>query len=162
MNHKSNGNSRLHSFIASLIVFVAWQSQANTVDVDWDFSGFYTTQVNINAGDEVDIVNYDYYSYLQVTGASPESFYANIRPSDGYYVYYFPHVYNNPGSFTFYDQYGDTVQVSVNSTVPLSVAITAPANNTVFSAPATFTVTTAPPVGCHPTSTWISTSEPIR
>jgi len=88
MNPKSNAKSRLHSFIASLIVFVAWQSQANTVDVDWTWSsGFNTSEVNINAGDEVDIVNYDYNYYLHVTGASPESFYADVQPSDCYYVY---------------------------------------------------------------------------
>ena len=130
MNPKSNAKSRLHSFIASLIVFVAWQSQANTVDVDWTWSSrFNTSEVNINAGDEVDIVNYDFNYPLHVTGASPESFSADIQPSDGYYVYYFPHVYSTPGSFTFHDQLGDTVRVSVYSTVPLSVVITAPTNS---------------------------------
>jgi hypothetical protein len=150
MNHTSNTKCRLHSFIASLIVFVAWQSQANTVEVGWDFYGFDTTEVNINAGDEVDIVNYDYSYYLHVTGASPESFDVYVQPFDGVYYYYWPHDYNNPGSFTFHDQYGDTVRVGVYSTVPLSVAITAPTNNTVLTAPATFSVTTAPSGGTPP------------
>jgi plastocyanin len=150
MNHKPNGKSRLHSFIASLIVFAAWQSQANIVEVDWTSSGFSTTHITINPGDEVDIVNYDFYFALRVTGASPESFYSNIPASDGEYVYYFPHVYNNPGSFSFSDQYGDTVSVGVNSAVPLSVAITAPANNAALSAPATFTVTAVPSGGTPP------------
>ena len=150
MNNKSNGKARLQSCIAGLIVFVAWQSQANTAEVGWTFSGFDTTEVHINAGDQVDIVNYDYYYPLRVTGASPESFYSDIPPSDGYHVYYFPHVYSNPGSFTFSDQYGDTLRVSVNSTVPVSVAITAPTNNAVLSAPATFTVTTLSSGGMPP------------
>jgi len=151
MNPKSNAKSRLHSFIASLIVFVAWQSQANTVDVDWDwYNEFSSTDVNVNAGDEVDIVNYDFNYPLHVTGASPESFSADIQPSDGYYVYYFPHVYSTPGSFTFHDQLGDTVRVSVYSTVPLSVVITAPTNNAVLTVPATFTVTAVPSGGTPP------------
>ena len=146
MNPKSNAKSRLHSFIASLIVFVAWQSQANTVDVDWTWSsGFNTSEVNINAGDEVDIINDDYSFHLRVTGAPPESFYQDIPPG-----YYLPYVYNNPGAFTFADQFGDTVRVSVFSTVPLSVAITAPTNNMVFSAPASFNVTAVPSGGTPP------------
>ena len=147
MKIKSNGKCRLHSFIASLIVLVAWQSQASQVEVDWTWNGFNTTQININAGDEVDIVNYDYdfYDDLLVTGAAPESFSADIPPG-----YYLPYVYSNPGSFTFADQFGDIVRVSVYSTTPLSVAITTPANNAVFSAPASFTVTAAPSGGTPP------------
>jgi plastocyanin len=115
------------------------------VEVDWTYYGFDTTEVNINAGDEVDIVNTDYSHYLHVTGASPEYFDANFPPG-----YYLPYVYHNPGSFTFADQFGDTVRVGVYSTTPLSVAITTPANNAVFSAPASFTVTAAPSGGTPP------------
>ncbi len=141
---------RLYLLIASLLVFGTWQSQANNIEVDWTSSGFSTSQIVINAGDEVDIVNFDYTDDLLLTGAPPESFYADIPPTDGYYVYYVPYVYYNPGTFSFSDQFGDTVTVIVNSVQPLSVTITAPTNNAVFTAPATFTVTAAPAGGATP------------
>lgn len=139
-----------------LFVFVTWQCQANSVEVDWNTSvypnNFSTSQITINAGDEVDIFNYDDVFNLQVTGAAPESFSANIPAFDGVTVYYVPYVYNNPGTFSFSDQYSDTVTVTVNSivTTPLSVTITAPANNATFTAPATFSITAAPSGGAMP------------
>jgi Bacterial Ig domain len=136
--------------VAGLLVFLTWQCLANTVEVDWTSSGFSTSHITINAGDEVDIVNYDYYYDLQVTGASPEGFYADVPPTDGYNVYYVPYVYNNPGTFSFSDEFGDTVTVTVNPVAPLSVAITDPTNNEVFSVPATFTVTAVPAGGATP------------
>jgi hypothetical protein len=136
--------------VAGLLVLVTSQSQANTVEVDWTFSGFSTSQITINAGDEVDIINLDYTFDLQVTGAPPESFYADIPPTDGTTVYYVPYVYNNPGAFSFSDEFGNSVTVTVNPLLPLSVAITAPANNVVFTAPATFTVTAVPAGGVTP------------
>lgn len=140
----------LRCLIAGLFIFVAWQSQANTTEVDWTSIGFSTSQITINAGDEVDIVNFDYTYDLLVTGAPPESFYSDVPPTDGINVYYVPYVYNTPGTFSFSDQYGDTVTVIVNSTAPLSVAISAPANNAVFTAPATFSVTAVPAGGSPP------------
>ncbi len=136
--------------IAGLFVFGTWQSQANTTEVDWTFSGFSTGQITINAGDEVDIVNLDYDFDLYLTGAPPESFSADIPPSDGYYVYYVPYIYYNPGTFSFSDEFGNSVTVTVNSIQPLSVAITAPTNNAVFTAPATFDVTAVPAGGATP------------
>ncbi len=141
---------RLYCLIASLFVFGTRQSQANTTEVDWTFSGFSTGQITINAGDEVDIVNLDYDFDLYLTGAPPESFSADIPPSDGYYVYYVPYVYYNPGTFSFSDEFGNSVTVIVNSIQALSVAITAPTNNAVFAAPATFDVTAAPAGGATP------------
>jgi hypothetical protein len=140
----------LQFLIAGFLVFVAWQCQANIREVDWTSSGFSTSQITINAGDEVDIVNFDYSDDLLLTGAPPEGFYADIPPTDGNYVYYVPYVYYNPGTFSFSDQFGDTVTVIVNSTAPLSVAITAPTNNAVFTAPATFSVTAVPAGGAAP------------
>ncbi len=130
-----------------LALFLARQSQANSVEVDWTSSGFSTGQITVNAGDEVDIVNFDDTFDLQLTGAPPESFSADIPPTDGNTVYYVPYVYNNPGTFSFSDEFGDSVTVIVNPTAPLSVSITAPTNNTVFTAPATFTVTAVPAGG---------------
>jgi len=141
---------RLLCLIASLFVFVAWQSQANTTEVDWTSDGFSTSHITINAGDEVDIVNFDYDFDLYLTGAPPEGFYSDIPPTDGYYVYYVPYVYYNPGTFSFSDEFGNSVTVTVNSIQPLSVAITAPTNNAVFTAPATFTVTAVPAGGAAP------------
>ena len=150
MKIKSNGKCRLHSFIASFIVLVAWQSQASQVEVKWTWSNdFPATDVYINAGDEVDIANYDYSHTLHVMGNSPEYFDEYVPPG-----YYLPYVYSNPGSFTFADQFGDIVRVSVYSTTPLSVAITTPANNAVFNAPASFTVT-AVPSGGSSTYAWM-------
>lgn len=141
---------RFYCLITSLFAFVTWQCQANIVEVDWTSSGFSTSQITINAGDEVDIYNYDYNVDLQVTGAPPEGFYSDIPPTDGYDVYYLPYVYSNPGTFSFSDEFGDTVTVTVNSIQPLSVAITAPTNNAVFTAPATFAVTAVPAGGAPP------------
>lgn len=118
--------------------------------MDWTFSGFSTSHITINAGDEVDIFNYDYNFDLYVTGAPPESFYADIPPTDGYYVYYLPYVYNNPGTFSFSDDLGDSVTVTVNALNPLAVTITAPTNNATFTAPATFNVTAVPSGGVTP------------
>lgn len=140
----------LHCFIGALFVFVTWQSLANTTEVDWTSSGFSTSRITINAGDEVDIVNFDDTYDLELTGSPPEGFYADIPPTDSQYVYYVPYVYNNPGTFHFYDQFGDSVTVIVNSTALLSVAITTPTNNTVFTAPATFTVIAVPAGGATP------------
>jgi hypothetical protein len=150
MRVSTKPSSRLHRFLGCLFVFVTWQTLASTVEVDWDLSGFSTSEVTINAGDEVDIVNYDYTYDLQVTGTPPESFYADIPPVD-MYVYYVPWVYNNPGTFSFSDQFGDSVIVIVNPIAsPLSVAITAPTNNTTFTAPATFSVIAVPAGGASP------------
>jgi hypothetical protein len=142
----------LYLLIAGLFVFATSQSQANNIEVDWTSSGFSTSHITINAGDEVDIVNFDDTFDLQVTGAPPESFYADIPPTDGVYIYYLPYVYNNPGTFSFSDQFGDSVTVTVNPIQPLSVTITAPTNNAVFTAPATFTVTAVPAGGATPYS----------
>ena len=150
MKIRTGPNGRLYSVVACLFVFVTWQCQANTTEVDWTSIGFSTSHITINAGDEVDIVNYDYTFDLYVTGAPPEGFYANIPPIDGYTVYYVPYVYSNPGTFSFSDEFGDSVTVTVNPIAPLSVTITAPTNNAVFSAPATFSVTAVPSGGTTP------------
>jgi len=150
MKLRTGTTGHLFWFIAGLLVFAAWQSQANSVEVDWTSSGFSTSHITINAGDEVDIVNFDYYYDLQVTGAPPEGFYSDVPPTDGVNVYYVPYVYHNPGTFSFSDEFGDTVTVTVNPVLPLSVAITAPTNNEVFGAPATFTVTAVPGGGATP------------
>lgn len=140
----------LYRLVAGLFVFVTWQCHANNVEVDWTSNGFSTGQITINAGDEVDIVNLDDSIDLQVTGAPPESFYSDIPPTDGSTEYYLPYVYNNPGTFSFSDEFGNTVTVIVNPIAPISVAITGPTNNSVFIAPATFTVTAVPAGGATP------------
>jgi plastocyanin len=86
MKLRTGSLGHLLCLIVSLFVFGTWQSQANTVEVDWTSSGFSTSHITINAGDEVDIVNFDYDFDLQVTGAPPEGFYADIPPTDGYNV----------------------------------------------------------------------------
>jgi hypothetical protein len=140
---------RRYWLITGLFAFVAWQCQANSIEVDWT-SGFSTSVITINAGDEVDIVNMDDVFDLQVTGAAPESFSADIPATDGVNVYYVPYVYNHPGTFSFSDEFGNSVTVIVNAILPLSVTITAPANNAVLVAPATFTVTAVPVGGAAP------------
>jgi hypothetical protein len=140
----------LYFLTACLFVLAAAKSEANSVEVDWTSAGFSTSQITINAGDEVDIVNLDDTFDLYVTGAPPESFSADIPPTDGVSVYYLPYVYHNPGTFSFSDEFGNSVTVTVNAIVPLSVAITAPTNNATFTAPATFTVTAVPTGGATP------------
>lgn len=150
MRLRAGTNALLYWLVAGLFILVTLQCQANTTEVDWTSSGFSTSQITINAGDEVDIVNFDYASDLLLTGAPPESFYSDIPPFDGTYFYYLPYVYYTPGTFSFSDEFGNSVTVTVNSLLPLSVAITAPANNAVFTAPATFTVTAVPAGGTPP------------
>lgn len=135
---------------ATAFIFIACYSRANNVEVNWTSGGFSTSQVTINTGDEVDVLNYDDTFDLQLTGASPESFYFDVPPTDGINVYYGYHVYNNPGTFTFSDEFADTVTVTVTAPTPLSMTITDPTNNTTFSAPATFDVTAVPTGGSTP------------
>lgn len=137
--------------IAGLCGFASTRVNANSVEVDWTSGGFSPSQITINAGDEVDIVNFDDTFDLLVTGAPPESFYSDIPATDGIDVYYLPYVYNHPGTFSFSDEFGNSVTVTVNAAVPpLSVAITAPTNNATFTAPATFSITATPSGGATP------------
>ena len=136
--------------LAGLLILLTALSRANTIEVDWTSGGFSTSHITINAGDEVDIVNLDNTFDLNVTGAPPESFTADVPPFDGTYYYFVAYVYNNPGTFSFSDEFGDSVTVTVNLLLPLSVAITAPTNNAVFTAPATFTITAVPAGGASP------------
>jgi plastocyanin len=138
--------------VAGVWAFAASSSLANTAEIDWDSnSGFSPGFISINAGDEVDFVNYDDTFDLQITGSPPpENFSADIPPTDGFYVYYVPIVYNSPGTYHASDEFGETVTITVNSILPLSVAITNPTNNTAFSAPATFSMTAVPAGGAAP------------
>jgi len=137
--------------ITSLFAFVTWQCQANTVEVDWTSSGFSTSHITITSGAEVDIVNYDYDFDLMLTGSpAPNNFYSDIPPTDGYNVYYLPYVYSGSGTFILSDEFSQTVTVTVNPATPLSVTITAPTNNAVLTAPATFAVTAVPAGGAAP------------
>ena len=122
---------------------------ANTAEVDWTFDGgFAPTHITINAGDEVDFVNLDTDFDVVVSGNPPESFTVDIPPG-----YYYPYIYNNPGTFSVSDNYGDPdVTITVNSTAALSVAITDPTNNAAFFAPATFDITAQPTGGAMPYS----------
>lgn len=150
MNPRSIPCSRGLCLFISLWICVTWQSRANTTEVDWTSSGFSTSAITINAGDEVDIVNFDDTIDLLLTGAPPESFYADVPPTDGINVYYVPYVYSTPGTFSFSDEFADTVTVYVQAVSPLAVAITAPTNSTVLTAPATFNVTAVPSGGATP------------
>ena len=141
----------LPAFITSLLVFVTWQSLANTTELDWTSAGFSSSQITITTGDEVDIVNLDDTFDLQLTGSpAPNNFNADIPPFDGTYYYYLPHVYSGSGTFNLSDEFGNSVIVIVNSATPLSVTITAPSNNATFIAPATFAVTAVPAGGATP------------
>jgi hypothetical protein len=136
---------------ASLIFLGAWQVRANNIEVDWTFNGFSTDQIDINPGDEVDIYNYDDTFDLQVTGAPPEGFYADVPATDGVNIYYVAYVYNNPGTFSFSDELGNSVTVIVGTiTAPLSLTISSPADNTMFTPPATFAIAAVPNGGTPP------------
>jgi plastocyanin len=136
----------------TLLLLATLSSRANTIEVDWTSSGFSPSQITINAGDEVDIVNFDDTFDLQLTGAPPEGFSAYIPATDGVNIYYVPYVYQHPGTFSFSDEFGDSTTVTVQAVLPLSVTITAPANNAVFSAPANFTFSATPAGGATPYS----------
>ncbi len=150
MNLRTQTFNPLFCLIA-FILFAAWHAGANTVDVYWEADyGFSTGSVTINAGDQIDIANLDVNNYMDLTGTDPGSWYADVQPATSSYYYYVPIVYSYPGTYSFSDQFGDTVTVTVKSTAPpppLSVAITSPTNNTIFTAPATFTVTAVPSGG---------------
>lgn len=143
--------------VAGVCTFAACRSRAQSgVEVDWDyFTGFHTTSISINVGDEVDFWNLDDTFDLYLTGHPPESFSVDVPPTpDGFSFYYFPHVYNNPGTFTASDESANSITITVGSVVvvPLSVAISDPASNAVFIAPATFSVTAVPSGGAAPYS----------
>lgn len=134
--------------VAGVCAFSASHSLANTVEVDWDsIDGFAPDPVTINAGDTIDFVNLDETFDLQLTGNPPEAYTADLPASDGITVYYVPVDYSSPGTYTASDEFGDVETIFVNSTTPLSVAITSPTNGTVFTAPASFTVTATPAGG---------------
>jgi len=138
-------------FITSLLVFVTWESLANTIELDWTSAGFSSSQITITTGDEVDIVNFDDTFDLELTGSpAPNNFNSDIPPFDGTYYYYLPYVYSGSGTFSLSDEFGHSVTVTVNPATPLSVIITAPTNNAVFTAPATFAVTAVPAGGATP------------
>ena len=87
--------------------------RASSVEVDWTYGyGFYPYAVTINAGDGVDIVNKDDVAWVDVTGASPESFVFDIWNAGGDYL----HVYNNPGTFYFSEE-ADYYNISPTVTV---------------------------------------------
>jgi hypothetical protein len=137
--------------ITGLFVFVSWQCKATTIEVDWTSSGFSSSHITITTGDEVDIVNYDDTFDLERTGLpAPNNFYSDIPPFDGSSYYYVPYVYSGSGTFTLSDEFGNSVTVTVNPAMPLSVTITAPTNNAVLTAPATFAVTAVPAGGATP------------
>src|SRR5579859_4746359 len=72
MKIRSGRAGYLYFLVASWFVFATWQSLANNVEVDWSSGVFSSTHITINAGDEVDIVNFDDTFDLQLTGAPPE------------------------------------------------------------------------------------------
>ena len=106
-----------YSFVFGLLLTTVSSLPASTVEVDWTYGyGFYPYAVTINPGDGVDIVDQDDAAWVIVTGASPESFVADIWNSGGDYLY----VYNNPGTFSFseesdYYNISPTVTVTVNA-----------------------------------------------
>jgi hypothetical protein len=138
-------------FITSLLFFATWQGLANTVELNWNYAGFSSSLITITTGDAVDINNFDDTFDLQLTGSpAPNSFYSDIPPTDGTYYYYLRWVYSGSGTFYLSDEFGDVVTVIVNPATPLSVIITAPTNNAVFTEPATFAVTAVPAGGATP------------
>jgi len=151
MKSKPSPSARLFIFVISVLVFGNWESVASTVELDWTSSGFSSSHITINTGDEVDIANFDDTFDLQLTGSpAPNSFYSDIPPFDGTYYYYLPYVYSGSGTFYLSDEFGHSVTVTVNSATPLSVTINAPTNNAVFTAPATFAVSAVPAGGAAP------------
>lgn len=151
MNFRIRTVGHIFWLIISLSALVTWHCPANTVEVDWASGGFTTSHITITTGDEVDIVNFDYsYDLLLEGSPAPNYFYSDIPPFNGTYFYYLPYVYTGSGTFSLSDEFGHSVTVTVNPPAPLSMAITTPANNTVFTAPANFTVTAAPAGGATP------------
>lgn len=137
--------------LAAACTFCASHTMAAIVQVNWDSNiGFSPSSVTINAGDEVDFVNFDDTFDLYITGAPPESFFGDAPPTDGFNLYYVPHVYNTTGTFSASDEFGNSVTITVNGVVPLGVDITDPSSNAVFIAPATFSVTAVPTGGATP------------
>lgn len=130
--------------VAGVCTFAVCLAHAQNIsDVDWDSNNFWQPPtIYINVGDEIDFFNMDTMGIpLQTTGDLA----LNIDPgSDAAYI--FP----TPGTFTATDEFGDTL--TINVIAPLLVPITSPANNAVFSAPATFSITAMPSGGYVPYS----------
>jgi hypothetical protein len=138
--------------IASAVIFTACYSRANIHEVDWTSSGFSTSLITINVGDEIDYVNFDDTFDLLLTGNRPGGFSADVPAFDGIDLYYVPIIYNTAGTFSSSDEFGDSMTIVVNQIVvtPLSVAITDPTNNAVFSQLNNFNVTAVPAGGASP------------
>jgi len=148
---KSIGAAWYPFLIAGLFVFGAWRTEAAFVQVNWTYLGFSPSAITIDVGDEVGIVNFDDTFDLYLTSSpSPENFTSYIPATDGVSIYYLPHIYNYPGTFSLSDEFGDYATVTVNAVLPLSVNITDPTNNMVFTAPATFDATALPAGGATP------------
>ncbi len=154
MKSKPNAIARLSIFITGLLAATTWSCLGSAVELDWESAGFSSSHITITTGDEVDIVNLDDIFDLQLTGSpSPNNFSADIPPFDGAFYYYLPYVYSGSGTFYVADEFGHSVTVTVNPATPPSppsVTITAPTNNAMFSAPATFAVTAVPTGGTPP------------
>lgn len=130
------------SLAVALLFLASFRANAGSAEVDWTFNGFSTTQITIAIGDEVDIVDMDDTFDLQATGNPPQYFSVDIPPGD-----YFPYVYNSLGTFSFSDEFGDTVVVVVNPSATVSIV---PTNEAVFTAPSTLTVFASPTNGATP------------
>ena len=112
---KSIGVACYPFLIASLFVFGASRAEAAIVQVNWTYFGFSPSAITINVGDEVDIVNFDDTFDLQLTSRpSPENFTSYIPATDGFSIYYLPHIYSYPGTFSLSDEFGDYASVTVN------------------------------------------------
>ncbi|MDB6111982.1 MAG: peptidase domain protein [Pedosphaera sp.] len=99
--------------------------------VSVSFGGFSPDPVNIVAGEAVFWIDVDDGGYI-IFGEPPATWSADTGGNNGI-------LFTQPGVYRYYDDYGDfgTVIVAVNT--PPSVTITNPANQAVFTAPASFT-----------------------
>ena len=113
--------------IASGILFVI-QAQAQVVVIDDGFS-FTPDPVNITLGESVT---------WKDDGTGP---YQIISDAGAWMTFSTPGgiLFSQTGSFSYHDDAGDFGTVVVTANLPPSVTITNPANNAVFSPPATFT-----------------------
>jgi hypothetical protein len=120
--------------VIGLLICVSPEARGD-VYIYWDFdNGFDPATVVVSPDETVYWVNYDLF------GAD-----VTVTSDDGYFSFFLQQyegtgiIFNtSPGTYAFHSDWGDHGSVVVN--VPPSVAITNPPDNTVFAAPASFTV----------------------
>ncbi|MFN7138728.1 MAG: Ig-like domain-containing protein [Limisphaerales bacterium] len=126
-------------WVILVLTLLTFSAQGANYTVNIFPSGYSPSSLSINVGDSVTWINQDEYFSHTVT-SSNNSWPNQLLVDEGDSVTI---TFNNAGTYSYYDQFtGNTGTITVTAAnSPPIVSITSPTNNTVFHAPATFTIT---------------------